>query len=134
MRKVLSAFVAVLATVFCGMTAQAEVICSNDWKVSSNQTTNFVNLKITEAITQGPACDLIVKSFNYIEGLEVLALEIAPVRFCPMDAIKNREARFAWALPYPLNAKGNLKVSVNGLQVGTVHVQSGNVTFEGGCH
>lgn len=132
MQKLISASIFVLSTMFVA-TVNAQSVCSDNWAVSVSETDHSLNLKITEVKTSGPACDLVIQSFDYIVGIQTMSMNIVETNFCPMDAIAHRQARMSWALPHGLRAGGKLKVVINGLGVGTVQINSDTVSFEGGC-
>ncbi|MBX3035103.1 MAG: hypothetical protein KF865_14385 [Bdellovibrionaceae bacterium] len=115
-----------------GALAGAET-CENDWTVLSKKDGSFLNLTVREKGTKGPACDLVVRELHYIEGLRVLSLSVSPVKFCPVDAIAEREARLQWQLPFELRQEGVVRLVVNGEVAGNVLLRSDNVVFDGAC-
>jgi hypothetical protein len=114
----------------------AQEACGFPWIVKSVQvSSSSLNLVLQEYGQVGPACHLVVKSFDYIDGLEALSLQIAPAKICPLDAVKAREANLNWQLPFELRESGRLKLVVNGVRLGTVALTGDVVTFVGvgGC-
>lgn len=122
-----------LATIASGSFAWAQSACKTEWTVQSARTDQDLHLKIRETSAVGPACDLVVKHFDYLDGAAILNLELAPVKECPLDAIAPRRASLSWQLPHELRASGALKLIVNGSIVGILSVGLDRVGFKGGC-
>lgn len=124
---------ALLICLLSGLTAGAETVCRSEWTVKAAQDQHFLSLTITEVGTRGPACDLVVKNLKYLEGARVLALDVSPVRFCPVDGLKERQAQISWKLPFDLRSSGSLRLNVNGSNAGVLRFENEQVKFEGEC-
>lgn len=122
----------VLASTLVSASAFAQSACRTAWTVQASRDQQTLNLKITET-GSGPACDLVVKGFDYLEGAAILSAEITAAKFCPLDAIAQRHATLSWELPQELRSKGALKLIVNGSEVGVLSVGLSQVGFKGGC-
>lgn len=113
--------------------AFAQSTCDSGWSVRAQRDRGALNLVLRETGAGGPACDLVVKSFDYLDGAGLLTVEVAPAKFCPLDAVAQRRAHLTWHLPEGLRARGSLKLIVNGSEVGVVTVGLDQVGFRGGC-
>lgn len=113
--------------------AAAQSNCRAEWTVTTSRIEHSLNVTLTEIGARGAACDLVVKNLTYLDGAGVLALDVAPARFCPLDAIAERTAKLTWQLPQELRATGALRLVVNGSDVGVLSFRSSDVAFKGGC-
>lgn len=107
--------------------------CPKSWALTASRDQQRLELNIREQGQQGPACDLVVQSFDYDETLGLLALSVQPSRVCPVDALAERQALFSWNLPQDLRGQADLLVIVNGEMWGAVHLRGDKVSVEGDC-
>ncbi|MBX3039963.1 MAG: hypothetical protein KF789_04560 [Bdellovibrionaceae bacterium] len=122
-----------LAVSMMSATAAAETVCQDLWTVRALKAKHGLLLDLKEKGQQGPACDLVVESFNYDEADKSIALQIRPATFCPLEALTERRAQFVWMLPFELRTAGNLRLIVNNRETGSINIEKASALFEGGC-
>jgi hypothetical protein len=126
---------AILFATLTGASAFAQGTCRTDWTVKAEKQGTFLNIAIRESTQQGPACDLVVKSFDYfeVENVKALSLGISPVKFCPLDAVTRRSANLQWQIPFHARNNSDLRLIVNGNDIGRLTVNQGRIDFERTC-
>lgn len=123
----------VLAVLGLQSVALAASNCTPAWTVQVDKKDSFLTLKLREAQSKGPACDLVVKNLVYLAGVKTLALDIAPVEYCPVDAVAARQATLQWQLPLENRNESELRLVINGKNNGLIRLERTSVQHEGVC-
>ena len=123
----------VLAISMTGVSAAAETVCQDLWSIRAIRVSHGLFMSFVEKNEQGPACDLVVESFEFNEADSSLALRIRPASFCPLDALASRRAQFVWMLPFNLRQGSELRLIVNERETGMMKIDGTSASFEGGC-
>lgn len=113
--------------------ASFAVTCRQAFVISPLRISNSLQLLVKEQNHQGPACDLVVQKFEYIEAIKAILVDVQPVSFCPVDAMAARAAMVTWQLPQNMRSAGTLQLILNGESRGFLEIKNDRLSLSGGC-